>query len=63
MKNFKILKERLKKLQSEIRAAEQEKIKEIVKISLSIFKKESDFSDENFLKFKEKLIELLNKFQ
>ncbi len=63
MRNFKNLKERLKKLQSEIRAAEQEKIKEIGKISLSIFKKESDFSDENFLKFKEKLIELLNKFQ
>lgn len=57
MKNIKILQEKIKKLQAEIRQAEQEKIKESGRITLSIFKKESDLNNsENFLKFKEQLL-------
>jgi hypothetical protein len=57
MKNIKILQERIKKLQAEIKQAEQEKIKEAGRITLSIFKKESDLNNsENFLKFKEQLL-------
>ena len=52
MKNIKILQEKIKKLQAEIRQAEQEKIKEAGRITLSFFKKESDLNSENFLKFK-----------
>jgi hypothetical protein len=61
MKNIKILQEKIKKLQAEIRQAEQEKIKEAGSITLSFFKKESDLNSENFLKFKEQfLTKILN---
>ena len=60
MKNIKILLEKIKKLQEEIKIAEQEKIKEAGKITLSFFKKEGDLTPDNFIKFKEKLIKLLN---
>ena len=61
MKNIKLLQEKIKKLQAEIREAEQEKIKETGRITLSIFKKESDLNSENFLKFKEQfLTKILN---
>ena len=63
MKNVKFLREKLQKLQAEIRQAEEEKLIGAGKIAFHFFKKESDFSDENFLKFKEKLIEFLHKFQ
>ena len=59
MKNIKILQEKIKKLQAEIRQAEQEKIKEAGRITLSIFKKESDLNSENFLKFKEQLLTII----
>lgn len=61
MKNIKLLQEKIKKLQAEIREAEQEKIKEAGRITLLIFKKESDLNSENFLKFKEQfLTKILN---
>ena len=60
MKNIKILQKKIKKLQAEIRQAEQEKIKEAGRITLSIFKKESDLNNsENFLKFKEQLLTII----
>ena len=56
MKNVKILQEKIKKLQAEIKESEREKMKETGRIALSIFKKKDDLTSENFLKFKERII-------
>ena len=59
MKNVKILQEKIKKLQAEIKEAEREKIREAGKTALSVFKKKDDLTSENFLKFKERIITII----
>lgn len=59
MKNVKILQEKIKKLQAEIKESEREKMKETGRIALSIFKKKDDLTSENFLKFKERIIAVI----
>ena len=61
MKNVKILQEKIKKLQAEIKESEREKMKETGRIALSIFKKKDDLTSENFLKFKERIITVIFK--
>jgi predicted nucleic acid-binding Zn-ribbon protein len=54
-KDIKLIQKRIAELQGEIKKIEQERIYKAGKIALSIFKSDTDFTNDNFVKLQEAL--------